>query len=151
MHWKRIVVAVAVACMAFPASGNWNRAYAVAAYVGENDGCYILGSPSNDFFCSQWDEYDMSTGGDGGGGGGGGGGGDSYGRECGRGTFQLCGGTNTRKTFTKTCIEWRVTAANGTVALTIWKPTSLALGFSSECATWVEVTTEITTPNRWTA
>lgn len=147
MRWKRIVAAVAIACMAFPASGNWNRAYAEYGYPGGSDGCYIPGSPSNDFFCTTWDEFDLGSGGYNGGGGGGGG--ATYGKDCGRNNFQLCGGTNTRRTYTKTCTEWRVTAANGTVSLTLMKPTSLALGYSSECSTWLEVTTEITTPNRW--
>lgn len=144
MRWKQIVVMVAVACVAFPASGNWNHAYAEAGYGG-GDSCYITGSPSNDFFCSEWDEYDMSSDGDSGGGGGGGG--DA--RACGRYDKGLCGGTNTHKTYSKRCIEWRVTDANGSITFTPTQPTGLGLGFSSECSTWFEVTKEITTPNRW--
>lgn len=147
MHWKRIVVAVAVACVAFPASGNWNRAYAEAGYEGDGGSCYILGSPSNDFFCTEWDEYDITSDNDGAGSSGGGGGGPD--KVCGRFTRALCGGTNTHRVYIKTCSEWTVTSVNGSISVVPTKPIGLGLGYTAECSGWTEVTKETTTPNRW--
>jgi hypothetical protein len=148
MMWKRLFIASAVAVAAFAtASSNPRQAHAEMAYTSaDGGGCYILGSPSNDFFCS---EYEYSDGYYSIGGTDGSGDPSTDTRICGTFDRLLCGGTTTKVVEQYQCNQWKVTDVNGNVTVLGNKPTGLGAGYTVECSNYTKTTTTTVTNNRW--